>query len=118
MNADQKSRTPYLLYGGSYPLDLKRTNQIPRLGYCSGLRFRSDPRKSAANSPLPKHKVQRTKHQELRSLKIKLCLRRLSVISQCSMLAYGIGPLEDPVLPGRQTAVNLRVHGFRSGKSE
>src|SRR5215471_9457516 len=37
---------------------------------------------------------------------------------QCTFLADGIGPLENPVLPGGQARKNFRFHGLGSGETQ
>src|SRR6266852_9561679 len=41
-----------------------------------------------------------------------------AVAAQRPLRPGGIGPLEDPVLPGGEPAENLRLGGFRAGEAE
>ena len=41
-----------------------------------------------------------------------------AVALQRAVLADGVGPLEDPVLPRAQPAENLGFHGFRTGEAQ
>jgi hypothetical protein len=54
--------------------------------------------------------------QKLSPAKIEFRLRRFAVIGQRPILANGVRPLEDPILPRRQSAVDLGVDRFRSAK--
>ena len=54
----------------------------------------------------------------LSSFEIKLRLRRLAVVRQRAFRTDRIWSLEDPVLPGGQTAVDLCVHRFRTSKTQ
>src|SRR6187397_2847489 len=38
--------------------------------------------------------------------------------AQRTVLAHGVGPLEDPVLPGGQPAEDLRLHGLGADEAE
>src|SRR2546422_1872156 len=57
-------------------------------------------------------------HLRLSPLKIKLRLRWLAIVRQRALRANCVRALEDPVLPRRQTAVDLRVHSLRPGKTK
>src|SRR6186997_3313890 len=37
---------------------------------------------------------------------------------QRALRAGGVGPLEDPVLPGRQAGKDFRLHGLRPGEAQ
>src|SRR5829696_9033058 len=41
-----------------------------------------------------------------------------AVPAQCSFGASGVGPLEDPVLPGGEPAEDLGLRGFLAGEAE
>src|SRR3954470_3530756 len=41
-----------------------------------------------------------------------------AVAAQCSLGASGVGPLEDPVLPGGEPAEDLRLGGFLTGEAQ
>jgi|GEM_PF-3090072 len=59
-----------------------------------------------------------TRREALSAFVIEHCLCRLSVIRQGTMFTNGVWSLKDPVLPGCQSSVNLRVHCLWSGESE
>src|SRR5262245_27722841 len=56
--------------------------------------------------------------QLLSPLVIKLRLGRLPVIRQRALWPNSVWPLKDPVLPGRQATVDLRVHRLWSGETQ
>src|SRR6185295_11301163 len=53
-----------------------------------------------------------------RAFVIKLRLRRLAVVRQSALRADGVGALENPVLPGREPAVNLGVERLGAGEAQ
>src|SRR5215218_9236308 len=53
-----------------------------------------------------------------RSFVIELRLRRLAVVRERPLRADGVGALENPVLPGREPAVNLGVERLGAGEAQ
>src|SRR5688572_20467416 len=49
---------------------------------------------------------------------VELRTLRLPVQLEGAVLAGGVGAREDPVLPGRQAAVDLGVHGLRAAEAQ
>src|SRR5438093_9224975 len=54
----------------------------------------------------------------LRALPVELRPALLSVDFQRALLADGVRPLEDPVLPGRQPSEDLRLHRLGPGEPQ
>src|SRR5919112_3723111 len=53
-----------------------------------------------------------------RSFVVELRLRGLAVVRERALRADGVGALENPVLPGREPAVNLRVERLGAGEAK
>src|ERR1044071_7107528 len=65
-----------------------------------------------------RHAAPVTAAAESSPLVVELRLRGLAVVRQGALRADGVGALENPVLPGREAAENLRVKILGAGESE